>query len=406
MANKYTNRSLLDYNFNPNDDDNYKSAAEKASSADAKYNGIGDWKYGDEDAFTRAKDALTNRKAFSYDLNADALYQQYKDQYITQGKMASQDVMGQAAALTGGYASSYAATVGNQAYQGYLQGLNDKVPELYQLAMQRYNMEGDQLRTAYDVLNSDRESDYSKFMDNKNMAFNEMSHYNTLKDAAYTQAQTNYNNSVNVNNDNYWNEYNAGYQKERDDIADKQWQTTFDYNKTRDEQSQSNWQTEFDYGKERDKVSDNQWQQQFDWQKSQKATTTGKDIESGLPSGITDKVTSLGNDIERANYLEDQKNKGYITEEQKNYILAQTLVGDTVEYDGGRYYMVDNGGVNGFLGLGKWLGNIDDNAKVMDEDGNVYTMKQLYNKKINDDKMSAADAKKWVVDLQKKIGAN
>lgn len=239
MANNYTNRKLLDYNFNADDDVNYKSAAEKASAADTKYNSIVDWKYGSEDAWSKAKDALTNRKAFSYDLNADALYQQYKDQYKTQGKLASQDVMGQAAALTGGYASSYAATVGNQAYQGYLQGLNDKVPELYQLAMQRYNMEGDQLRTAYDVLNSDRESDYTKFMGNKNILFNEMSHYNTLKDAAYTQAQTNYNNSLTSNNDNYWSEYNAGYQEEQDKIAN---QLASDQLKL--QQEQFNWQKE------------------------------------------------------------------------------------------------------------------------------------------------------------------
>ena len=219
MANKYTNRELLDYNFNENDYENVSLAKQTAADAAAKYKGIGDWKYGDEDAWSKAKDALTNRKAFSYDLNGDALYQQYKDQYMTQGKLASQDVMGQAAALTGGYASSYAATVGNQAYQGYLQGLNDKVPELYQLAMQRYNMEGDNLKTAYDVLNSDRELDYSKFMDNKNSAFNEMSYYDSLYDAAYTREQNNYNNSLTTNNSNYWNEYNAGYQKEQDAIA-------------------------------------------------------------------------------------------------------------------------------------------------------------------------------------------
>lgn len=221
MANNYTDRELLDYNFNEDDYENVNLAKKTAADAATKYNSIGDWKYGDEDAWSQAKNALTNRKSFSYDLNADALYQQYKDQHITQGKQASKDAMGQAAALTGGYASSYAATVGNQAYQRYLQGLNDKVPELYQLAMQRYNMEGDQLRTAYDVLNSDRESDYGRFMDNKSTLFNEMSYYNSLYDAAYTREQTNYNNSLTSNNENYWNEYNTNYQAEQDRIANE-----------------------------------------------------------------------------------------------------------------------------------------------------------------------------------------
>ena len=62
---------------------------------------------------------ILNREKFSYDLNGDALYQQYKDQYTTQGQMAMMDTMGQAAALTGGYGNSYAQSVGQQAYQGY-----------------------------------------------------------------------------------------------------------------------------------------------------------------------------------------------------------------------------------------------------------------------------------------------
>ena len=343
---------------------------------------------------------ILNREKFSYDLNGDALYQQYKDQYTTQGKMAMMDTMGQAAAMTGGYGNSYAATVGNQAYQGYLQGLNDKVPELYQLAMQRYNMEGDQLKAAYDVLKGEDETAYGRFMDNKSALFNEMQYYNNLYDSAYTQAQTNYNNTLNSNNDNYWNEYNTGYQAERDSISDKQWQDTFNYNKTQDEIAN-------ELARSQLKLQ----QDEFDWQKSQPKSvssggnSTGKTIESSLPSGIIDKVGSLGNDIERANYVADQAAKGYITEDQKNYILTQTLAGDTVEYSGGRYYMVDDGGVNGFLGLGKWLGNIDNNAKVMDENGNTYTMEQLYNKKIKEG-MTEKEAKEFVVGLQKAVGAH
>ena len=55
---------------------------------------------------------ILNREKFSYDLNGDALYQQYKDLFTTQGKMAMMDTMGQAQAMTGGYGNSYAQTVG------------------------------------------------------------------------------------------------------------------------------------------------------------------------------------------------------------------------------------------------------------------------------------------------------
>lgn len=102
-------------------------------------------------------DRIMNREDFSYDMDADALYQQYKDKYIKQGNLAMQDTMGQAAALTGGYGNSYAQTVGQQAYNSYLGQLNDVVPELYALAKQRYDDEGDALLEQYSLL-ADREN--------------------------------------------------------------------------------------------------------------------------------------------------------------------------------------------------------------------------------------------------------
>ena len=46
-----------------------------------------------------------------------------------------EDTLGKAAALTGGYASSYAQSAGQQAYNGYLQELAALVPELRQAAL-------------------------------------------------------------------------------------------------------------------------------------------------------------------------------------------------------------------------------------------------------------------------------
>lgn len=105
------------------------------------------------------------REKFNYDLNGDALYQQYKDQYTNQGKMAMMDTMGQAAAMTGGYGNSYAQNVGQQAYQGYLQQLNDKIPELYNLALSKYQMEGDDLARQYSMLGTQENQDYSRYRD-------------------------------------------------------------------------------------------------------------------------------------------------------------------------------------------------------------------------------------------------
>ena len=108
---------------------------------------------------------ILNREKFSYDLNGDALYQQYKDKYIQQGQMAMMDTMGQAAAMTGGYGNSYAQSVGQQAYQGQLQNLNDIVPELYQMALDQYNNEGQNLLNQYSMLGAQEEQDYGRYRD-------------------------------------------------------------------------------------------------------------------------------------------------------------------------------------------------------------------------------------------------
>ena len=131
-------------------------------------------------------DQILNREKFSYDVNGDALYQQYKDQYINQGKMAMQDAMGQAAAMTGGYGNSYAASVGNQAYQASLSQLNNVIPELYQMAYDRYNQEGQDLLNQYSMLTDRDNSDYSKFIDDRNYdesvrQFNETMAFNSAQ---------------------------------------------------------------------------------------------------------------------------------------------------------------------------------------------------------------------------------
>lgn len=106
---------------------------------------------------------ILDQKDFSYDINGDALYQQYKDRYVQGGKMAMMDTMGQAAALTGGYGNSYAQTVGQQAYGSYLQGLNDQIPELYQLALELYDRKADSLYRRYSLLGAQEGQDYDRY---------------------------------------------------------------------------------------------------------------------------------------------------------------------------------------------------------------------------------------------------
>lgn len=112
--------------------------------------------------------SITERGPFQYDVNADAVYQSLRDQYISGGQMAMMDTMGQAAQLTGGYGNSYSQGVGQQAYQGYLQGLNDQIPDLYSMALQNYIQQGDAMMQQYGMLQDMAADDYGKWIDQRN----------------------------------------------------------------------------------------------------------------------------------------------------------------------------------------------------------------------------------------------
>ena len=106
-----------------------------------------------------------NRDPFSYDFNTDALYNQYKDQYVQMGNMAMLDTIGQASAMTGGYGNSYAQMVGQQTYNQYLNQLNEIMPELYDRAYSRYNQEGQDMLNMYDLYTGRANSVYDKAWD-------------------------------------------------------------------------------------------------------------------------------------------------------------------------------------------------------------------------------------------------
>ena len=82
---------------------------------------------------------------FKFNINEDELYRQYADSYQRQAKKAAEDAQARAQAAAGGYGTSYGAMAGSQAYNNQMQGLNDRLPEIYQQAYNRYRDEvGDQ----------------------------------------------------------------------------------------------------------------------------------------------------------------------------------------------------------------------------------------------------------------------
>lgn len=159
-------------------------------------------------------DQILNRGGFSYDVNADAMYQQYADLYRQQGRQAMLDTTGQMAAMTGGYGNSFAQNAGQQAYQGYLQQLNGMIPEFYQMALDRYQMEGDRLADQFAMLGAREDQDYARYQD-------DMDQYYAELERLLGQ---------------YYAERDFAYEQNRDQIGDEQWQQEFDEDKRRYDQ--------------------------------------------------------------------------------------------------------------------------------------------------------------------------
>ena len=222
LSNKqYSSIDLSKYASGYKPSEGVNLVGKQSAEAEAALKNYGNFNYNRQGAYDQAMDAILNRKGFSYDLNGDALYQQYKDNYITQGKQAMMDAAGQAAAMTGGYGNSYAQTVGQQTYQGYLQGLNDKIPELYQMALDRYNSEGDRLATNYGLLSSDRANALAEHESGYNKLVADRDYYGTKYNNERAFDYGTWNDNRTYDTSQYWNETNFGYGQEQGKIANE-----------------------------------------------------------------------------------------------------------------------------------------------------------------------------------------
>ena len=252
---------------------------------------------------------IANRKDFSYDMNGDALYQQYKDKYIQQGKMAMQDAMGQAAAMTGGYGNSYAATVGNQAYQAQLNNLNDIIPELYQMALDRHNLKTNEMYKEYAMLNDQVTADYNKYLDDLAAWQSERDYlagrYDSERDFAYGQ---------------YIDDRNFEYNKYADDknYAYNEYLNAIDYDR---------WRQQFEYEKGRDQIKDEQWAAEL----AESVRQFDEQMAAKYPSGTESEVVPLTEE-EKQNLIPtaaEYADKG--EEELKSYLADLAARGLSAE---------------------------------------------------------------------------
>lgn len=174
---------------------------------------------------------ILNKEDFKYDFNADPLYQNYKDQYVKLGNEAAQNAAASASALTGGYGNSYAGTAASQANQQYLTQLNDKIPELYNAAMQKYQMETENLYNQFGMLETEEGRQYGMYRDSVSDYYSDLNDLRSGHSTALGQENTdrdyNYRVSRDAVGDSQWAQ-NFVYQQARDKVADEQWQKNYE----------------------------------------------------------------------------------------------------------------------------------------------------------------------------------
>lgn len=179
----------------------------------------GTFNYDNQKGYNQALSNLANQKRFSYDLSKDTLYNQMKDQYQVMGQQAMADTIGQASAMTGGYGNSYATTAGSQAYQGYMQQLNNNIADLYNLALNTHTAETNRLQNVFNAYSTDRGTKNNEWQGNWNVYNNRFSNLAN----AYGDSRNYDLNSYNTQANAMGNVANL-----KQDIADKS--ETMDYN--------------------------------------------------------------------------------------------------------------------------------------------------------------------------------
>lgn len=137
-----------------------KKSSSKKSSQYVKTSKPGAYNSALHDKIASARKELMN---FNYDPLQDASYQALAQIYAARGEQAAQDTLGDAAALNGGYGTSYAVSAAQQARNQYNQELASLVPDLeqnaYAKAQNRYQMLVDRDNELYQRYR-DRVGDY------------------------------------------------------------------------------------------------------------------------------------------------------------------------------------------------------------------------------------------------------
>lgn len=348
---------------------------------------------------------ILNREDFEYDVDKDTLFQQALASAMGSGKSAMQDTIGQASALTGGYGSTYATSAGNQAYNAYIEDAYNNLPEYYNMALQAYQAEGQEMYQQLDMLNAADATEwgrtydtwqsnfanaqqiynqaYGAWQDSVTNAYNsanlQLSEHNQLvtnaynlyaasKDSAdtlYAQEYQKWQDKISqatqlagMQQTDYWNQTELDYKKDRDAVTDSQWQQTFDFNKDQAAISQSNWEKEYnlELAANNAKVDNKTGKVTVDTPTYKEATEAQKKkaleaYNEGGDAALNKYVDSLPSNIDIEGIDSYVNEYGQLPLEQRTY----TKTKDTTN----------------------WFWGVDNNDVVKDQYGNTYKIKDL-----------------------------
>ena len=348
------------------------------------------------------------RDNFTYDVTNDPLYQQYAQMYQREGDRAMKETLAEAAAGAGGM-NTYAITAAQQANSYYNSQLYDKIPELYQLAYEKYLKDIDLKLQDLGVIQDMDATQYNRYRDtmtdwkdDRNFAYGM---YQDAVNQGNWQANFDYNSmwdNLNFNNDNYWKDKdftanqsqleleNSRYDRE---TAEKQLLAIVESGVMPDDAiiTQAGW----------NRATVEQLVAQAKADKAQKSTSpsgggSGSGNGSGSGEGGPGKKPSASNpsDDTIANYLNAQVEQGNLSEDEAYDLYQKVGFLTSAEWE-----LYKGGGIN-------WGGGLDKNAQVRyvgaNGRGEYWKISDLYEELKKG--MGETEAEKWIINLQKDLG--
>lgn len=332
---------------------------------------------------------ILTREDFSYNAENDPLYAQFKTMYNREGDRAMRETLAEAAAGAGGM-NTYAIAAAQQARNYYASQLNDRIPELYQLAYEMYLQDKESKVEDLGILTGMDDRQYDRFRDT-------MNDWRADKDFAYGA----FTDAVNQGN----------------------WETSFNYNKAVDDRNyayQDYWTNkEWDANEQSDDNNTPKYDSDDNDNDGYKGDTPSGNGYTGITEDIDKQCASFKTNAALGFFLDTLVAAGQITTEEADIQMAKYADdneiykkdesgNDTSEWSysdmvkSTKGWEVDTDAIKGGTGGGNLFG-IDRNAVVIAPNGESMTLNELRNKLVAED-MKKSEATNLIQELQQKLG--